>query len=87
MIPSEGPYYFVHDAEGRVLALVQQASVRTDDGTELGVRPEPLPGQGVVAGALPDVAESLQDLLETFDLRIDLATGQVIAQRRGATAD
>ena len=64
-----------------MLAVVQRGSVRTDDGVEVGVLPEPLPGQGVVEGALPDVAESLHDLLETFDLRVDLATGQVIAQR------
>lgn len=86
MIQPAGQYYFVHDAEGRVLAVVQRASVRTDDGIEMGTRPEPLTGQGVVEGALPDAAESLQDLLDTFDLRVDLATGQVMAHRRDATA-
>ena len=86
MIPSEDQYYFVHDEEGHVLAVVQRASVRTDDGTEIGVRPEPLAGQSVVEGALPGDAGSLHELLETFDLRVDLATGQVIARRRDASA-
>ncbi len=82
MIPTGGEYYFLHDSEGRVLAVVQRASLRADEGIELGVRPDPFPGQGVVEGDLPDRVEDLPDLLETFDLRVDIATGQVTAQVR-----
>lgn len=70
--------YFVHDEAGRVLAIIQRASQRSD-GVEIGVRPEPLAGQKVVEGRLPDQAADLNELLETGDLRIDLATGQIIA--------
>ena len=74
--------YFVHDHDGRILAIVPRATQRTEDGAEIGVRPEALPGQSIVEGSLPDHTGDLNELLQTHDLRVDLASGQVIVQPR-----
>ena len=77
-------YQIVHDAEGRILALMPASALATRDGVQVGWRPVAGINQFVVEVTLTAIHARLpsHELLEAYRVRLDANSGKATLLRR-----
>jgi hypothetical protein len=77
-------YHIVHDAEGRILALIPAAAPATREGIQAGWRPVAGLNQFVVEVTLTATHARMpsHELLEAYRVRLDAKSGKAALVRR-----